>query len=229
LLTYPFLYTVDRMNSEGLLYIFLFLFAFLYQRQRFNWAVFALALAIACKPFPGVFGLLLLADKRFKDIFKLGAITAALTGVAMWALRGEMAGNLESMLKSWKGYQEIYAINNAGFHLSHSLWALLKYGFYAPRQGEAGDLAGHFFPAHYQIFVLIVVIATAVHLYKYEALYWKKIALLVCCMNLLPFVSSDYKLLHLFIPFFLFVNAPRAPRDTFYAVLFAFLLIPKPY
>jgi len=68
-----------------------------------------------------------------------------------------------------------------------------------------------------------------VHLYKYEALYWKKIALLVCCMNLLPFVSSDYKLLHLFIPFFLFVNAPRAPRDTFYAALFAFLLIPKPY
>ena len=57
---------------------------------------------------------------------------------------------------------------------------------------------------------------------------WKKIALLVCSMNLLPPVSLDYKLIHIFIPIFLFINSDKEDSyDLIYIFLFSFLLIPK--
>jgi hypothetical protein len=60
--------------------------------------------------------------------------------------------------------------------------------------------------------------------------FWQQVALLVCAMNLLPFVSADYKLLYLFLPLFLFINEPDAGRlDKIYCLLFGLLLVPKAY
>ena len=43
-------------------------------------------------------------------------------------------------------------------------------------------------------------------------------------MLLLPQLSGDYKLIHLFLPLFLFINAPGR-QDLFYALAFGLLLI----
>jgi hypothetical protein len=49
-------------------------------------------------------------------------------------------------------------------------------------------------------------------------------------MLLLPHISADYKLLHVFIPLFLFVNSEaRSKLDALYVSLFGLLLIPKDY
>jgi hypothetical protein len=46
----------------------------------------------------------------------------------------------------------------------------------------------------------------------------------------LPQLSGDYKLIHLFIPLFLFFNAQKSSRlDWLYALMFGLLLIPKDY
>jgi hypothetical protein len=52
----------------------------------------------------------------------------------------------------------------------------------------------------------------------------------VIAMLLFPQVSADYKLIHIFIPLFLFINAPKPDRlDWVYVILFGLLLIPKDY
>jgi len=63
-----------------------------------------------------------------------------------------------------------------------------------------------------------------------EKIFWKKVALLVLSMNLLPYVSTDYKLMHLFIPLFLFINYQERDKwDFVYTSFFSLLLIPKNY
>src|SRR4051812_5553015 len=59
---------------------------------------------------------------------------------------------------------------------------------------------------------------------------WRRVAVIVMSLNLLPYTSTDYKLLHIYIPMFLFINAITRDRlDRVYALLFALLLAPKYY
>jgi hypothetical protein len=54
--------------------------------------------------------------------------------------------------------------------------------------------------------------------------------ILVGAVLLFPHISVDYKLLHLFIPLFLFINFNKKGKfDLFYIIIFALLLIPKDY
>jgi EamA domain-containing membrane protein RarD len=59
---------------------------------------------------------------------------------------------------------------------------------------------------------------------------WKKVALLTFSMLLFPEISVDYKLLHVFLPLFLFLDTPtRQKSDWFFACMLGLLLIPKSY
>ena len=63
-----------------------------------------------------------------------------------------------------------------------------------------------------------------------EKVLWKKIAVLVIALCLLPPTSTEYKLLYFFIPFFFFVNHNvRSKTDSLYVLLFSFLFINKGY
>jgi hypothetical protein len=77
---------------------------------------------------------------------------------------------------------------------------------------------------------MIAGAALIYYLFSFEKELWRKVALLALAMILLPQVSPDYKLMHVFIPLFLFINKPAAQRrDVLYTILFALLLIPKSY
>jgi hypothetical protein len=56
------------------------------------------------------------------------------------------------------------------------------------------------------------------------------VTLLAFALIVLPYVSADYRLLHVFFPLCLFINSKdRGRYATFYGVMFALLLIPKDY
>jgi len=49
-------------------------------------------------------------------------------------------------------------------------------------------------------------------------------------MNILPHVSADYKLIHVFIPLFLFINKTETDNhDLSFIVIFSLMLISKSY
>ena len=63
-----------------------------------------------------------------------------------------------------------------------------------------------------------------------EKEFWKKVAVLVFIMLLFPQISADYKLIHIYIPLLLFVNASQGKKyDLFYTIMFSLLMIPKDY
>jgi len=54
------------------------------------------------------------------------------------------------------------------------------------------------------IFALVSLATVVAYPVFVEKQFWKKTALAICALNLFPLVSGDYKLLHIFIPMFLF-------------------------
>jgi tetratricopeptide (TPR) repeat protein len=81
-------------------------------------------------------------------------------------------------------------------------------------------------------YALMCCIAGMITLYVLfiKADLWKKVALLTFAALLFPHVSADYKLIHLFLPLVLFINAPGGFRhDKLFTWFFGLLLIPKSY
>jgi hypothetical protein len=235
ILSYPVIFSIDRGNSELLMYILVYLFVFSYQKKRYNWAVIWLAQAIACKPFPGVFVVLLLLDKRYRDILKCGALFVLLTLVTLVAQVGinGIVPYVQQLQNGLSLYQLNYVILNNGFPFSHSLWAVYKFFVFLTCQvtGTYSALDTIYPLQPYYLPVALLLFACVVwHVMRHETCFWKKITLLVCFMNLLPYASADYKLLYVFIPFFLFLNSRETSRwDTLYGILFSLLLIPSGY
>jgi hypothetical protein len=115
----------------------------------------------------------------------------------------------------------------------HSLWGLVwmaGHGYVAdcfPGANPEDILAA----AEQPYFLTVIGLFGGIcwHL-RYERTFWKQVALLTFSMNLFPFVSTDYKLLHTLIPLFCFINARKRERlDWGYAVLFGLLVVPKNY
>jgi hypothetical protein len=76
---------------------------------------------------------------------------------------------------------------------------------------------------------LIGVVAVVYAVFVEQDL-WKRVAVLVLVMLLLPPLSADYKLLLLYVPLYLFVESDKPSRlDPAYLAVFGLLLVPKSY
>jgi glucan phosphoethanolaminetransferase (alkaline phosphatase superfamily) len=127
-------------------------------------------------------------------------------------------------------YADLMIMGIAGNHFGHSLLNGLRIA--------VGDES---FPAMQRIMLPYLAFSTfifsmvSLFIIFVERVFWKRITILVICMCLLPYTSTDYKLLHFFIPLFLFVNHSKTseeesePFDIYYILLFSMLLIPKSY
>jgi hypothetical protein len=92
------------------------------------------------------------------------------------------------------------------------------------------DLVKNNFISFYLGLVGILAVAVVLYVILMEKEEWKKVALLIFSMLLLPTISADYKLLYVFIPLFLFINKEHQSNlDILYLLLFGLLLIPKDY
>jgi hypothetical protein len=180
---------------------------------------------------PGVFLALFLGDKRFKEIFYTLALTLLLFVAGIFYFPGPFGDNLKALLTNLKMYQEIYVIGQEGFPFGHSLFGLLKFiyqhlvpvGFEDPMNIQW--LSMIYFWAAMIIFALIIF-----YIVWGKEEFWKKVALLVFSMNLLPHVSGDYKLLYVFIPLYLFLKQNGSEEENIaFSLIFALLLIPKAY
>jgi len=220
--TYPFLFTFDRGNFEIIVFICLFLFIFLYKRSPAISAVF-LGLAIALKGFPVILAVLLLADRKYREIAIAAVVSISLTLVSYATLTGGLVENISLHLHNLQLYTQEYAIGNKGLSFGNSLWGGIKFISILTNSKMMSTLT-------YDILIVLGLIGLGIYVVFIEKNFWRKTALLVCALNLFPQVSGDYKLLHIFIPLFLFINqAEHEKLDWFYLIVFGLLLIPKDY
>lgn len=232
LLSYPVLFLLDRGNFEIVVFALLYLFVYLYRAGRDLPAVACLAGATAMKLFPAVFFVLLLADRKYRKTAYFFLAVAALSLGSLFSFGGGFAENVRALGQNLAVAQSSLDTSIPSVQHSLNVFALVKVT--AGRLIKAGpvhDVLNAFLAFKvYFAFSLLLFGFTAWYVAKVEKLYWKKVALLVFVMLLLPQISFDYRLIHIFIPLYLFINAEPCDRDDpHYATLFALLLIPKDY
>jgi len=228
LMTYPALFIMITGNFEALLFIALGLFLYFYQSGRVRLSLPFLAIAIAMKLIPGVFIVLLVADKKYKEILYVGLWVAFFTLVPLMIFPGGLRDGLFPYLgrlaASQKMYFELMVVQRSGNHFGHSLLNGIRVLL-----GQTGPLTTTVLRSYF-VFTVVCFAALSYYIVRIEQVFWKRVALVVCAICLLPYTSTDYKLVHFFLPIFLFVNHPRPEKyDMLYAVLFGLLLIPKSY
>ncbi|MCX6874484.1 MAG: glycosyltransferase family 87 protein [Verrucomicrobia bacterium] len=234
-LTYPFLFELDRANPEMFVFIFLAIFFGCHATPRHYWGLVGLSAAIAIKAIPGVYLVLLLCERRWRDSLLVGTLAVGLNLVSAAVLPGGFSHNIDRWLfQTTDFYQAEMVIGNGGLMFGNSLWGVGKVALETvhsmlhaawPMATTLTKLQVPYLLACGVGFLLLVV-----YVVRYETVWWKRVTLLAFAMILLPYVSADYRLLHVFFPLFMFINSGERGRFAkFHTIMFALLLIPKGY
>lgn len=233
LMSYPFLFNIDRGNLECLLFIFLALFLHFYKKDQDTLSALFLSLAIAMKLYPGVFVILLLADRKYKNILLTGVLTVIWSVLSAAILNGGMVHSFFGLRHNLALFNQTYLASSLGLQHNTSLFGALKL---FKLTALKSDIVSELLPVvnalinNYAVIALLFFALISIYIFLQEDLLWKKVALLTFAMLLLPQVSFDYKLIHVFLPLLLFINCDKVSRfDSIYLLFFALLLIPKDY
>jgi len=228
--SYPFIFTIDRANFEITVFVFIiFFYYFYYISIKPNLAVLFLSCAISMKLFPVLLVLLIIKRKDWISLVKTFILSLILTFSALLIMDGGIFKNIELFLNNQERYFSLYIKGTealqAGLAFSHSIFGLirlfsLKFNFYFQNFNKI--------IFSYNIFVFIYSILISFYIVALEEETWKQLALIIFTFNLLPYTSADYKMIHILLPFSLFVLNDGEVHKT-YSILFSLLFIPKAY
>jgi len=230
-LSYPVIFALDRSNLERLVFVlFAGFFYFLYVNEIPWLAALFLGAAIAFKLYPATLLVLLVAERRWKPLIlaALSAVGLTVVGTGGLAILGHC-----SFSEAWQMnaggkldyYQEIMVTAGGGIQHGHTLWGLLRLP-----QFLSGAPATGWQMTVYSIAVGLVFVVLAVYAVFWETERWKRVLIAMVPALLLPYVSADYTLIHMYFPLVFFLNVPRSSRwDRIYVILFAILLMPVDY
>ena len=230
-LTYPFLFTMDRGNIEILLFVFLLLFLFFFKQRRTVLSALFLSFAIAMKAFPVVLILLYVPQKKYREIIFSIGIAASLTLGSLVLFKGGIYANIEFLMHG----SNLSSGNLASFTGANnivqrgvSLFTLVK--IFLIETGWILKVNMRNFLSNYIAVAALSFAPLAAYVVFMEKILWMQVALLVFAMLLLPQISADYKLIHIYLPLLLFIiSEDLSKMDLLYLIFFSLLLIPKDY
>ena len=227
-LTYPVLYNLDKGNFDMFLFVVLALFVYFFKKEKYMAAAVLLAVENAIKPSAVLFLLLLLFKKKYKEFFVSIFLTAFFVIGGFLALKGGFFDQISVYIKNLAPFKLVYVYNdsnNLGLMFTSSIFMPLKWLFCQVSSNPL--MTTHEFDKIYSIVSNILSVAMIYFIWR-EKSFWKQIMLLTLNMLVFPYLIYDYKLIFLFIPLLLFINAKEKTKfDTVYTVLFSLFLIPK--
>jgi hypothetical protein len=236
LLSYPILFSIDRLNLELYLFIFTFLFIYFYNKKQYIIAVTFLSLPICMKLYPIVFLLILLKKKAYKPIIFTFILCVFITIVSLSLFKGGILINLNKLLFNLNDFNNDYE-GLSGIQHNLSIYGLIKIGmlsmykyFFNYESNIINDIVNSNLKIPYLCFVFIYFISLSAYILFIEKTFWKNIFLIISMFILLPHVSFDYKLLYIIIPLILFLqNTHLENRSTIFSILLSLLMIPNSY
>ena len=232
-LSYPILITIDRGNFESLVFIFLLSFMYFFTKERYFTSALFLSFAISMKLYPAILLVLFIPEKRVRELLICVVSTVAITLASLLCFRGGLLPNLAFLLHGSNIganplFSQFTSLSSNMVQRGVSLFTFIKILSYSV--GLFQGVKSSLFLTCYLIFAGALGILIVLSVVFIEKEIWKRVALLIFAMLLLPHISADYKLLHLFIPIYLLINSKHLSRfDILYLVAFALLLIPKDY
>lgn len=234
-LSYPLLFSIDRGNFEMLVFAFLLIFLFYYNQSKYVEAAIFLGLAAALKIYPAIFLLLFIKDRKFKEAALSVGTMLGLTLVSLLFFEGGIWKNLQYLVNfsnisnNWVFNSFLSIEKGTLVQRGVSLLTFIKIVVHQLNIPLSVFVTSNFLFIYF-VLVAVLFLPIAYYVVFIEKSLWKNVALLTISMLLLPTLSADYKLMHMYLPLFLFVNSKETSRlDIFYLISFAILLIPKNY
>lgn len=227
-LTYPVLFSIDRLNLEIIIFIATYFAVRFFKNRKFILSALCLSVAIAFKAIPAVFLLLYINERKYKEVIISLVVAVIFTVGPLYLFPGGVIDNFNRFIPNAAIYKETYVIGYSGLAFGHSLWGLVK--IISNRFTAPNDLIFSSLYNSYTVISLFLMLLIVIYVLKVEKVFWEKTGILVLSMLLFSPVSADYKLLHMYIPLFLFINSKEHTKfDLFYLVLFSLIFIPKNY
>jgi hypothetical protein len=231
----PMAFAADRGNLEGVVGLILGTGLVLYIAERYFGAAVFIGLAASIKPFPGLFFLLLVRKKRYREVAVGLAVAACSILLALTALGPTPIKAYESLEPGVNRYYNNYILKvlppDEG-RFAHSILDGMKEltaeAFAPPSQAVPEKVAPR--PAGsspvtrsqvHKMFLASLLLGAGVlvfvsrRLYKLPAV--NQMILLAVAVTLLPPVSSEYTLIHLYVPFgafLIFLTRDAATRNV---------------
>lgn len=230
--SYPFLFTFHTANFEGFVFIGLALSFLFYCKRKHYLTGFFIGFASSLKIYPLIF---LLVFARISNIKKLSL--GIFSGLSiMFFLPFILSsfifpyGNIVENLNQWivtfpEGlifYKNHMVLGWSGVHFGHSilnsLWLILGPSF------NLNNFYGAFI-----IILAILLSLCCIKLIKMKKVLFKFIFCLTTVCLLAP-TSTDYKLIHFFIPLVFMINSRDKNKDSIkILILISLLMISKSY
>lgn len=231
LCSYPFAFEFEQANMEWIIWLLVSVGLWTFLTKHSNTAAVCFGLVGALKLYPLIFIALFLGRRQYRQFALAIAVMLLLTLAGLWLVDPNIASSWAGTQTGIARFNELYIIHYQDIRFDHSLFALVKrIGLLRGRPIYSPHLA--FILARY--LPLAALAGFAVWLLRIRRLpVLNQVLCLTIATILLPPVSYDYTLLHLYAPWALFVLFALETHDRFTPGLiaifcsFAILLAPE--
>ena len=225
LLSYPVLSVLDRGNFEGLVAGLTAGGVWAYTRKRYWLASFLIFGASSIKFYPIVFLLLLLIDRRWREVLTGMALSAAGVFGGLVFFGGGYGANLRAMIHN----VAVFGSANHSFlnavYFNRSLFGMFTViHYWMSGSVQLQGLA----VAHYSIIELVLALAFIAAAFQVRSLeLWQRVLLITIVITALPETAGGYTYVVLLLPVALFLREPRPTwQFVVYGVPLALALVP---
>jgi len=206
LTSYPFMFMFDRGNIEGVLWILLLLGVISFIGKYFFVAGFLFSLAASMKLYPIVFLLLFISYRKYK-VFSLSIFILVIVSIlASYGFAGGICNTVSIISKGLSGFISTIVLERQYLNYDHSLFTIIKQVIYILNFFSPSDRQMTASMFHYVYLFTVVGIFIILYVQKIRNLPFlnQLFAVVIACV-FLPFISYDYTLIHLYIPWGLFM------------------------
>jgi hypothetical protein len=183
------------------------------------------------KIFPAVLLLLYLPKKKYRELVLSIGITALLTLGSLLLFKGGLKANINFLLHGSNfSFSTLVSFLGPGNMVQRGVTLFTFFKIIFLETGWIAKIDMAQFLSIYIKLAALSFIPLAAYVVFVEKILWRRVALLVFSMLLLPQISADYKLMHIYLPMFLFMISDDHSRlDIIYLLIFGLLMIPKDY
>lgn len=202
LTSYPFMIMFDRANIEGMIWFFLFLGIVSFVNNRFIASGLFFAIAASMKVYPGIFLLLLLSKRKYKEFILAIFFLAVISIIATYELTGNSCTTYNMVLKGLEWFEATAILYRLTPGFEHSLFGLIKQIMFIFGMESQINYANVAYLYKYAVaFIFFLLYITSIR----KLPFLNQLFSLTILGILLPFFSGDYTLIHLYIPWGIFL------------------------
>jgi hypothetical protein len=208
---YPAIFLLDRGNIEVFLWLFVLFGLIAYLRRWQYVAAIFFAIAASMKIYPAIFLLLFLPRRQFKALAVGVAATAGFTLASLAAVGPTIAEAWSNMSEAANDLRDlqIATVADHGFRFDHSVFALYKQIGFAIllNTGKASYRNPPIFLQSMAVYSVVAPLAfLALYVLRIRTMpLLNQFMALTLCSVLLPYVSYEYTLVHVYLVFAAFL------------------------